>query len=99
MALESGELAADLIAGYLSSSRTPPHLRQLNLDYQTAYHCKFDSRLKACAWMRRAAFVPGMADAAIRLFRSDRLRQFMSRATRGRYRETYSLVKRVDNCG
>ncbi len=98
MALESGELAADLIAGYLSSSRTPLHLRQLNLDYQGAYHRKFDPRLKACAWMRRAAFVPGMADVAIHLFRSDRLRQFMSRATRGRSRETYSLAKRVDNC-
>ena len=99
MALESGELAADLIAGYLSSSRTSPQLRQLNLDYQTAYHRKFDSRLKACAWMRRAAFVPGMADVAIRLFRSDRLRQFMSRATRGRSRDTYSQAKRADNCG
>ena len=97
MALESGELAADLVAGYLSSNRTAPHLRQLNAAYQTAYHHRFDSRLKACAWIRRAAFVPGMADVAIRLFRSDRLRQLMSRATRGRSSETYSLGKRVDN--
>ncbi|MEK6335170.1 MAG: FAD-dependent monooxygenase [Acidobacteriota bacterium] len=99
MALESGELVADLIAGYLSSARTALYLGQLNLDYQTAYHRKFDSRLKACAWMRRAAFVPGLANVAIRLFRNDRLRQFMSRATRGLSRDTYSQAKRVDNWG
>jgi len=98
MALESGELAAGLVAGYLDADRTLPNTRHLSAAYQTGYDERFDSRLKTCALMRRAAFVPGMADVAICLFgASDRLRQFVSRATRGRSGETYSLGKRVDN--
>jgi len=97
MALESGELAADIVANYLPANRTSPNLRQLNAVYETGYHDRFDSRLKACALIRRAAFVPGMAALAIRVFgASDRLRRRVSRATRGDT-ETYSLEKRVDN--
>jgi flavin-dependent dehydrogenase len=97
MALESGELAADIVATHLQANRTLPNLSQLNAAYQSGYHDRFDSRLKACALIRRAAFVPGMAALAIRLFgASDRLRRRVSRATRGE-NETYSLEKRVDN--
>src|SRR5216684_4095876 len=91
MALESGELAADIVANHLPANRTLPNLRQLNVAYETGYHDRFDSRLKACALIRRAAFVPGMAALAIRVFgASDRLRRRVSRATRGDT-ETYSL--------
>lgn len=97
MALESGELAAGIIANHLDANRTVPNMRQLKADYVAGYHERFDSRLTACALMRRVAFVPGMAEVAIRLFgASDRLRHRVSRATRGGSRETYSLGKRVD---
>lgn len=98
MALESGELAAEIVAAHLAANRSSPNLSQLNAAYAAGYHDRFDSRLKACALIRRAAFVPGMAALAIRLFgASDRLRRRVSRATRGEPNETYSLEKRVDN--
>lgn len=98
MALESGELAADIVAKHLEANRTLSNLRQLNATYETGYHDRFDSRLRACALIRRAAFVPGMAALAIRLFgASDRLRRRVSRATRGEANETNSLRKPVDN--
>jgi len=100
MALESGELAAGIIANRLAANRTVPNRRQLNADYEAAYHARFDSRLTACALMRRAAFVPGLAEVAIRMFgASDRLRQRVSRATRGGSHKTFSLRKRVNNGG
>jgi flavin-dependent dehydrogenase len=98
MALESGELAADIVAGQLYADRTLIDAHHLSAAYQSGYNERFDSRLKTCALMRRAAFVPGMADIAICLFgASDRLRQLVSRATRGHSGETNSLGKRVDN--
>jgi flavin-dependent dehydrogenase len=98
MALESGELAAGIIAGYLDRNRTGLTTPELNADYRVAYRERFDSRLRTCAMLRRAAFVPGLAEVAIRLFgASDRLRRRLSRATRGDIRETYSLQKRVQN--
>lgn len=98
MALESGELAAEIVANHWDANRTLPNLHDLNAAYQTGYHEKFDSRLKVCALMRRAAFVPGMAEVAIRVFgASSRLRERVSRATRGGFHETYSFRKRVDH--
>jgi menaquinone-9 beta-reductase len=100
MALESGELAAEIVAKHLTANRTLSNLDQLNAAYQTGYHDRFNSRLKVCALIRRAAFVPGMAGLAIRLFgASDRLRRGLSRATRGESNETYSGGKRVGNRG
>ena len=98
MALESGELAAGIIAGYLGANFGGLATSELNADYRAAYRERFDSRLRACALLRRAAFVPGLAEVAIRLFgTSDRLRHRLSRATRGDIHETYSLQKRVHN--
>jgi menaquinone-9 beta-reductase len=83
MALESGELAASLIADYLESSVTPRAFAQLTAAYRNAYKKKFDSRLQLCSLMRQAAFVPGLADLAIRLFgASDYLRKRVALATR-----------------
>ena len=80
MALESGELAASVINGQ------PGVIDPADLEarYRSAYKRKFHSRLRVCSLMRRAAFVPGLAQMAIRVFgQSDRLRQRLSRATRG----------------
>jgi flavin-dependent dehydrogenase len=80
MALESGELAARVIndqSGVIDPA-------DLEARYRSAYQSKFHSRLRICSLMRRAAFVPGLAQMAIRVFgQSDRLRRRLSRATRG----------------
>ena len=95
MALESGELAAQVIAGYLNSSRAAA-LGQLGSDYSTLYSEKFDSRLKICSLLRKAAFVPGLAGAAIRFFgASNTIRQHLARATRGTSHETHVHADRV----
>jgi len=96
MALQSGELAAGLIGNYLENQEDARSLRQLGTNYAAAYERMFDSRLKICSLMRRAAFVSGFANLAIRLFgASDGLRQRLARATRGTPSETYSVAKRV----
>src|SRR5712692_6917180 len=84
MALESGELAAQVIADHLDAIRDGCGFEELSKQYRVAYERKFDSRLRICSLMRRAAFVPGLAEMAIRFFRTSvRLRQFVTRATRG----------------
>lgn len=90
MALQSGELAANTIADYLNSrsdSRTPD---ELAANYRDVYHQTFDSRLRICSLLRKAAFVPRLAELAITLFAtSDSLRRRLARATRGATRESY----------
>jgi flavin-dependent dehydrogenase len=84
MALQSGELVAQIIADHLDAIRNGCGFDELSAQYQVAYEKRFDSRLRICSLMRRAAFVPGLAEMAIRFFRtSDRLRQFVTRAARG----------------
>ena len=88
MALESGELVAGIIADHLDAIRNGCGFEELSARYRVAYEKRFDSRLRICSLMRRAAFVPGLAGMAIRFFRtSDRLRQFVTRATRGTSRD------------
>src|SRR5260370_4272293 len=88
MALESGELVAEIIADHLDAVRNGCGFDELSAQYRVAYEKRFDSRLRICSLMRRAAFVPGLAEMAIRFFRtSDRLRQFVTRATRGASRD------------
>ena len=85
MALESGELAAGVIGDQLSATgHQGTGLVELEEKYRAAYKAKFNSRLRICSLLRRAAFVPGLAQAAIRVFgTSDHLRHRLSRATRG----------------
>ena len=100
MALESGELAASIIGEYLDAKRSARKPGDLRANYQAAYKKRFDSRLKICSLMRRAAFVPGLARLAVRLFAvNDRLRHRVSRATRGGSSETYHFQPRVNNDG
>jgi len=123
MALESGELAANVIGEQMYGTATrrgdaPVHaapsfssvaggplatasgsvMSDLESRYRAAYKDRFDSRLRICSMIRRAAFVPGLAQFAIRVFgASDRLRRRVSWATRGGEPETYSLSERLDN--
>lgn len=96
MAMESGELAANAIGEFLESPDQALALDHLNARYSAAYEHSFDSRLKLCSLMRKAAFIPGVAELAVRLFRaSDYVRRRTARATRGSAGETYSLATRV----
>ena len=81
MALESGELAANVISNHLSGS--VKDIDELSAKYKAAYKQRFDSRLRVCSLMRRAAFTPGIAAIAIRVFGlSDHVRHVIARGTR-----------------
>jgi flavin-dependent dehydrogenase len=94
MALESGELAALTIAESLDH-RQLSNLNELRTVYSSRYHKMFDSRLRLSALLRRAAFVPGFAGAAIALCgTSDLVRRKLARATRGSRAETSATAMR-----
>src|SRR6185312_13709697 len=83
MALEGGKLAAANVLQHLESLRQGEGHDALTRSYREQYRRQFGSRLRVCAMLRRAAFVPSLADVAIRLFGlSDRLRHSLAKATR-----------------
>lgn len=83
MALEGGELAATVILRHLPELRNGASLMELARDYRASYQALFGSRLRVCAVLRRAAFVPPLANLAIRLFgASVRARRALAEATR-----------------
>ena len=95
MALESGELAALAIAEFLDQRQELSNLNRLRTAYSSRYHKMFDSRLRLSAMLRRAAFVPGFAGAAIALFgKSDLVRRKLAQATRGSRAETSATAMR-----
>jgi flavin-dependent dehydrogenase len=96
MALESGELVADTITGFLDAQPGLRNLNELRAAYATRYHKMFDPRLKLSAHLRRAAFVPGFAAAAMALFgTSDLVRRKLAQATRGARPETSTAAMRL----
>ena len=93
MALESGELVANAIVQHLPQL-DELHLRTLSGHYRAAYQRQFNSRLRLCSLIRRAAFAPGVADFAIRLFgASDTLRRRVARATRSQPKRNFSAAR------
>jgi flavin-dependent dehydrogenase len=77
MALESAEILADCLTQYCSAPE------QIAASYRIAHRDKFQKRLRVCAFLRRAAFVPSLAEFAISaLSRSRAARMFLARATR-----------------
>jgi menaquinone-9 beta-reductase len=85
MALESGELAAEIIVRHLPQLQMGDTFSALARAYRTSYQAQFRSRLRICAMLRRAAFVPRLAETAISVFGlSDRLRRALAQATRRR---------------
>jgi flavin-dependent dehydrogenase len=98
MALESGELAAGVIGDHLEAIRAGVAFGALEVSYRAAYKARFDSRLRVCSMIRRAAFIPGLAQMAIGVFgASNRLRRRVSRATRSGTLETYRPSQRLNN--
>lgn len=79
MALESGELAAEVILRHRHDLKTST----LATDYTTAYNAKFHSRLRICGLLRRAAFRPRLTEWGVAIFgASERFRNRVARATR-----------------
>lgn len=83
MALESGQVAAETVARHLPMLRSSGLFESLTNQYRAEYATRFNSRLRISGLLRRAAFVPGLAGAAILLCgTSSRLRRKLARATR-----------------
>jgi flavin-dependent dehydrogenase len=88
MALESGELAAGVVARWLEgagrSARETRALGELSRDYRALYDARFGARLRLCGWLRRAAFAPhAFVELTARaLGQSAGLRRTLARATR-----------------
>jgi flavin-dependent dehydrogenase len=100
MALESGEVAAGVITRNLKSLRTGFSLESVSRDYQAEYLQRFDSRLRIAGLIRRAAFMPRLAETAIVLFgMSSRVRRRVARSTRqaGQPQLTRAAFETVDS--
>jgi flavin-dependent dehydrogenase len=83
MALESGELAAQTVARHLQTLRRDETFDNVACDYRARYKEVFGARLRVCALMRRAAFVPRLAETLIfALSASERARRLLARSTR-----------------
>ena len=84
MALETGEIAAGAIARHLHRlRRESERFDALAQDYRARYDQVFSARLRMCALMRRAAFVPSLAETLIFILGlSKRARKQLSRSTR-----------------
>lgn len=94
MALESGELAATTIRDLLPDLGAPHTLARISDVYRAAYAQQFNSRLRLCSLIRRAAFVPGLAGWAIRVSAvSDKLRRRVAVATRQSFGSQQFLPK------
>jgi flavin-dependent dehydrogenase len=87
MALESGELAAETIIRHLPRLQAGHSFQSLAREYRVRYRDQFNARLRVCSLLRRAAFVPGLAAAAILASgASERVRRCLARATRGAHK-------------
>jgi menaquinone-9 beta-reductase len=79
MAFESGELAAEVIVRH----RNKLSSRAVCAEYEIEYLRKFESRLRICGWLRRAAFNPRLAGLGIAICgASKHFRNRIARATR-----------------
>lgn len=83
MALESGEMAAQTIARHLTTLRNNTSFDEAASAYRALYNDVFGTRLRVCALMRRAAFVPRFAETLIfALGASAPARRYLARSTR-----------------
>jgi flavin-dependent dehydrogenase len=83
MALESGDLVAHALSPQIAELRTETAVQSVSESYRKLYYARFNSRLRLCSLIRRAAFVPGFADLAIRFFGTSKsMRRRVASATR-----------------
>ena len=94
MALESGELVAHVIVRHqdkLEHSESPSIVAA---EYTAEYIRKFDSRLRICGWLRRAAFNPRLAGLGLSICgASKHFRSRIARATRSPKRDHHSPLR------
>jgi flavin-dependent dehydrogenase len=94
MALESGELASRLIVRHLENLEKDSSFTTLVAEYNREYRRMFDSRLRICGLLRRAAFTSSLAEIGIVIFgASERLRSRTARATRSGGNENRSRLE------
>jgi flavin-dependent dehydrogenase len=94
MAFESGELAAHVIVPHRDELTRGQSPAQLGAEYTAEYVQKFDSRLRICGWLRRAAFRPRLAGLGIALCgASKQFRNRIARATRSPNRDNHSPLR------
>ena len=96
MALESGQVVAETIKAHMGSAADAQTIRLVAKEYEREYTRTFDSRLRVSGLLRRAAFVPHLAEVAILVFgASAKLRRKLARATRdANSREAHASVDR-----
>ncbi|HZS49209.1 MAG TPA: NAD(P)/FAD-dependent oxidoreductase, partial [Blastocatellia bacterium] len=84
MALESGELAAEVILRWLPALKAGACFSELAAEYRARYLKTFSSRLRVCKWLRHLIFAPGpVIEATILTFGfSERLLQSLASLTR-----------------
>jgi flavin-dependent dehydrogenase len=83
MALESGQVIAEAVVRHLPMLRAGSLFESMANRYRTEYVTRFNSRLRISGLLRRAAFVPGLAETAILLSGTNSLlRRKLARATR-----------------
>jgi len=83
MAFESGELVARVILRAAMNPHGYGFMADVESDYTAAYSQTFDSRLRICGLLRRAAFSPRLAELGIAICAaSDRFRNRLARSTR-----------------
>jgi len=83
MALESGEVVAEIINRHLPSLRKTEATSSISREYEAEYSKRFHSRLRVAGLLRRAAFVPCLPEVAIFLCgASTHFRRKVARATR-----------------
>jgi flavin-dependent dehydrogenase len=96
MALESGEVAAQAIVPEIGRLRNGESFESIAREYRAQYARRFDSRMHVSGLLRRAAFVPRLAEAAIIFFSANKgLRRKLARATRKGTRDGRQSVKEI----
>ena len=91
MALESGELVAEVIVRHQDKLE---HSQLVSAEYASEYIRKFDSRLRICGWLRRAAFNPRLAGLGLSICgASKHFRSRIARATRSSKRDHHSPLR------
>ena len=84
MALESGAILAQSVGTFTDLLTDESSFSELARRYRSNYAATFNSRLRVSGWLRRAAFVPRLAETAILFFGlSDSMRRKVAQATRG----------------
>jgi flavin-dependent dehydrogenase len=90
MAFESGELAADVVIRHRNNLGG----EALGAEYTANYIRKFDSRLRICGLLRRAAFRPRLAGLGIAICgASEQFRSRIARATRSPNRDNHTPLR------